>query len=294
MQCWQRKSKLKQPLTKSQANMNNTFNIQRFGLVLKRKWLEFGKIYLIAMAVALGVILVFYTVAFWPALTDINGFAARRLFFREPLFMIFGFLFITAIASSYFSHLGQKPKTIIDLLIPASTFEKFLAGVFFTAILATVSFIVLFSLTDLIFIGKLRSGYHSVQTYTYNGPEGPVAIVKDNVGYFFVHNKPWLFLPLFVAPFFVTSIFLLGSVYFDKFHYIKTALSVMVFAGIWTFIIVKTGEYLTRDKHPVEGGMPAFYNFGKNDIEWALTLLILVLTLIFWAITYVRLKEKEV
>ena len=40
--------------------MNNTFNIQRLGLLLKRQWLEFGKIYLITVAVALGVIITFY------------------------------------------------------------------------------------------------------------------------------------------------------------------------------------------------------------------------------------------
>lgn len=274
--------------------MNNTFNIHRFGLLLKRKWLEFGKIYLITLAVAFGVILTAYLIAIWPFFTQIETFSSSRIFFREPLFMIFGFLFITAVASTYFSHLGQKPKTIIDLLIPASTFEKFAAGVFFTAILTTVSFIVLFLLTDFVFIAKLRTVYSSVSnTTSHTDAHGTVTVVKDNAAYLFPRNKSNLFLPLYIVPFFVTSIFLLGSIYFDKFHYIKTALSVMVFVGVWAYIVINTGEFLTRGRHAVENNA-LIIGGEKNSIEYVLTLLLVVLTIVFWAITYVRLKEKEV
>ncbi|ACU05547.1 MULTISPECIES: hypothetical protein [Pedobacter] len=274
--------------------MNNTFNIERFGLLLKRKWLEFGKIYLVTLSVAFGVILLGYLIAFWRVFMGLSPVSSRNLVFREPLFMIFGFLFITAVASNYFAHLGQKSKTIIDLLIPASTFEKFVAGVFFTGVLTTISFTVLFCLTDLIFITKLRNISHSVETSSYTDAHGTVTVVKDNLAYFFAHNKINRFLPLYVFPFFFTSIFLLGSVYFNKFHYIKTALSVMVFAGIWTFIIVNTGEYLTRNRRHVGDSGSFFNNPGKDTIEWMLLLLLLVFTFIFWGIAYVRLKEKEV
>lgn len=275
--------------------MNNTFDIQRFSLLLKRKWLEFGKIYLITLAVAFGVMLIAYIIAFWPLLTDTRRFSDRFLFFREPFFLVFGFLFITAVASTYFSHLGQKPKTIIDLLIPASTFEKFMAGIFFTAILTTVSFVAFFFLTDLIFIAKLRSVVTSIsKTTTHIDAQGTVTAINDNVAYFFVRNKGNLFMPLYAVPFFVTSIFLLGSIYFNKFHYIKTALSVMVFAGVWTFIVVKAGEYFTDGRHAVDSPGLILHNSGKDTKELLLTLLLLVFTLVIWAITYVRLKEKEV
>ncbi len=275
--------------------MNNTFDTQRFSLLLKRKWLEYGKIYLITLAVAFGVMLIAYTMAFWPLLTDTSRFTDRFLLFREPFFLVFGFLFITVVASSYFSHLGQKPKTIIDLLIPASTFEKFMAGIFFTAILTTVSFVVLFFLTDLIFIAKFRNAVTGInKTTSYTDAQGTITVIKENVAYFFVRNKPNLFLPLYVAPFFVTSIFLLGSIYFNKFHYIKTALSVMVFVGVWTFIVLHAGQYLTDGRHAVDSPGRFLHNSGKDTIEWLLTLLLLVLTLIVWTITYVRLQEKEV
>lgn len=275
--------------------MNNTFDIQRFSLLLKRKWLEFGKIYLVILVVAFGVMLIAYLMALWPLLTGLSTHLNNSLIFREPFFFIFGFLFITAVASSYFSHLGQKPKTIIDLLIPASTFEKFIAGIFFTAILTTVSFVALFFLTDLVFVAKLRTVLSSVEkATTYTEVQGTVTVIKDQIGYFFVRDKPSYYLPLYVAPLLVTSIFLLGSIYFNKFHYMKTALSVMVFAGVWALTIVKTGQYLTEGRHLVNYPGGISYNPGKETIAWLFALLLFVVTLVIWTITFVRLKEKEV
>jgi hypothetical protein len=275
--------------------MNNTFNIQRFGLLLKRQWLEFGKIYLITLAVALGVIVTFYSFSLWGYITEVQPFHERSLQFREPLFLIFGFLFITVIASNYFAHLGQKPKAIIDLMIPASTFEKFLTGIIFTALLSTVSFIVIFYLTDLAFLAKLKSIYHiNNSTTSFTDADGnTVTNVADNLAYFFSKNSgDAIFLPIYYVPFFVTSIFLLGSIYFNKFHYIKTAISVMVFSGIWTAIIIKSGKLLFDDRSPIN--QTTRNVSGKDNVELWLTLLLVVLTLIFWSFTYVRLKEKEV
>jgi hypothetical protein len=254
--------------------MNNTFDIQRFGLLLKRKWLEFGKIYLIALAVVFGVILAAYAIAFWPIFTGLVPFYERQIFFRGPLFIGLGFLFLTAVASSFFAHLGQKPKTIIDLLIPASTFEKFFAGLFFTGIISTLSYLLIFFITDVVFVANLHD------------------VAKDKL-YFFSSIKHTLYTPVYIIPLFATSIFLLGSVYFDKFHYIKTALSIMVFIGIWMAVVFKSGELLTRGRHAVENN-PIVHGGDKSPVECVLTILLVVLTIVFWAITYVRLKEKEV
>ena len=259
--------------------MNNTFNPQRFGLLLKRQWLEFGKIYLVSLLVALGVIIVFYGFALWKELTGADRFTDRDLNFREPLFLIFGFIFISISTSNYFAHLGQKPKAIIDLLIPASTFEKFLTGIFFTSILTYVSFILLFYLTDLAFIAKLKGLYADDLT---------------NLEYFFPKNNPNVFLPLYIAPFFVTSLFLLGSIYFNKFHYIKTAISVMIFSGILSAILFKTGAFLFEGKIMIQEENRNMNHLSQSTAEWLGLLLLAVLTLIFWSITYVRLKEKEV
>ena len=256
--------------------MNNTFSIQRFGLLLKRQWLEFGKIYLISLVVVLGVILAFYGFSLSPVLREETAFDERMLHFREPLFLIFGFMFISVIASNYFAHLGQKPKTIIDLLIPASTFEKFLTGIFFTAVLSILSYVLLFYLIDLAFIAKIRSLYKN----------------DGAISYFFEKNTENQFEAIYWTPFFITSVFLLGSIYFEKFHYIKTAICVMIFSGIWAAIIVKSAKVLFEGRIPIY--QTPYIRQAKDGMELWVTLLIAALTLIFWALTYVRIKEKEV
>ncbi len=274
--------------------MNNTFNLQRFGLLLKRQWLEFGKIYLITLVVALGVIITFYAFATYGFMTGDGPLHERSLNFREPLFLILGILFITIIASSYFAHLGQKPKATIDLMIPTSTFEKFVAGIFFTAILSTISFVIIFYLTDLVFVGKLKDIYQSVTTDSFTTEAGDkIMSAKDNLGYFFTTNYPAKFASIFfLTPFFITAVFLLGSIYFQKFHYIKTAISVMIFAGIWTSIILQTARAVFEGRIEIN---PRSGNSTPNGlIELGMFSLMLLVTSIFWTITYVRLKEKQV
>jgi len=256
--------------------MNNTFNIHRFNLLLKRQWLEFGKIFLITLLVATGVIVAFYGLTLLP-LIELD-YIPRRLDFREPLFFVFGFLFISVIASSYYAHLGQKSKAIIDLLIPASTFEKFLAGFFFTSVLSVLGFLLIFTITDWAFVAYIKS-------YFKTGNLEELADVKT----FFVKNEVNSFAPLYLMPFTVTGIFLLGSVYFNRFHYIKTAVCVMIFSGLWTYIVMNTIEWVMSGKTSVNRG-----NHGTSDMEWILFAIIAAFTIVVWYITYVRLKEKEV
>lgn len=272
--------------------MNNTFNINRFGLLLKRQWLDFGKIYLISLVVLLGIVVGFYSYNIPSPLKgnnfDYDGNLDMR--FRYPLFLILGFIFISIVASSYFNILGQKSRAILELMTPASVFEKFLAGVVYTAIISLFSYLLIFYLTDLAFVKYLNGNLDAFKgLLPKNGAVREVETISYQVfndegyrkycGYFFAF------------PFLITSVFLLGSVYFNRFHYIKTALSVMVFVGLISYLIVKTSEWLMKDK------VPYHHHFRKDDKDWILLMLLLatsIITLIIWTITYVRLKEKEV
>jgi hypothetical protein len=272
--------------------MNNTFNIKRFALLLNRQWIEFGKIYLISLGVIFGILLCFYGVAYSEIIEYLNNttpYISARLSFREPLFIVTGFLFITIIASSYFAHLGQKPKAIIDLLIPASTFEKFVAGLFFVTFLGVVGYILMYYLTDLAFVSKFKSMVPSLSAPKVD--ELGDGVNGSQWNYIFDKYNPNEFKAVYFVPTFVASIFLLGSIYFNKFHYIKTAISVMVFSGIWAYITFKAGEWLLSGK-VIESDNNDLNN--KSTAELYVSLLLIVLTLVFWSITYVRLKEKEV
>ncbi|MEJ7560682.1 MAG: hypothetical protein WKF66_20395 [Pedobacter sp.] len=271
--------------------MNNTFDINRFGLLLRRQWLEFGKIYLITLGVAFGVIVCFYLFCLWPIFAYGHD-TGSRLSFREPLFVIFGLLFITVVASNYFAHLGQKSRTIIDLLVPSSTFEKMVAAILFSVIIVTLSFIVIFFLTDLAFVTKLRSLGELKSAVTIdNVPRVDYKVVE--FAYLFRSWEGFKYAPFYFAPILTSSIFLLGSVYFNKFNYIKTAISLMLFSGVAGYIFGKSSEFLTRDRIPTD---PNGFIIGREAglIEYLLLSVFMLLTIIFWVITYVRLKEKEV
>ncbi|KQS41292.1 hypothetical protein [Pedobacter sp. Leaf194] len=272
--------------------MNNTFNINRFGLLLKRQWLDFGKIYLISLLVILGVVIGFYA---WNSpsplkLNNYDGDGNLDMRFRYGLFLILGFIFISVVASSYYALLGQKPRAILELMTPASTFEKFLAGVFYTAVLSLATYLILYYLVDLSFVKYINA---HLSEFKVDGAKQssmkPVESISAQI--FSDENYRHYFLHFISVPFLITSVFLLGSVYFNRFHYIKTAISVMIFTGAASYLIFKSVNLLTRNMVNVSHGG------HRNNEQLAFLLIFLItaaLTLIFWAITYIRLKEKEV
>ena len=272
--------------------MNNTFNINRFGLLLKRQWLDFGKIYLISLVVLLGIVVGFYSYSIPSPLKDNNfdydGNLDMR--FRYPLFLILGFVFISIVASSYFNILGQKSRAILELMTPASLFEKFLAGVVYTAIISLFSYLLIFYLTDLAFVKYLNS---HLDTFKGLLPKNGAVREVETITYQVFNDEGYRKYcgSFFAFPFLITSLFLLGSVYFNRFHYIKTALSVMVFIGLASYLVIKLSIWL------MEGKVANHHHFRKEDKDWVLLTILLVTsitTLIVWTITYIRLKEKEV
>lgn len=269
--------------------MNNTFNINRFGLLLKGQWLDFGKIYLISLVVVIGVIIGFYAFNI-PLPTKPNNFdydGNLDMRFRYPLFLILGFLFISLVASSYFSLLGQKSRAILELMTPASIFEKFLAGIFYTTILTFLSYLILFYITDLAFVKYINN--HLAEFKNNGNGKSTVKAVESIASQVFNDVNYRVSIRSFCAiPFLLSSIFLLGSIYFNRFQYIKTAVSVMLFTSIAIYMITKSTELLTE-------GLISNNRMNDKDNFLSIFLMItIVLTLIVWVITYVRLKEKEV
>lgn len=271
--------------------MNNIFNINRFGLLIKRQWLDFGKIYLISLVVITGVLIGFYA---WQSPSPLKGLNYDNdgnldLRFRYPLFLIVGFLFISIVASSYFATMGQKSRAILELMIPASTFEKFLTALFYTSVISLLSFLILFYFTDLAFVKYINA---HLTEFKVNGNHSKSLKPVESIATQITNDENYrnFILNQFPLPLLVTSIFLLGSIYFNRFHYIKTAVSVIVFCGLASYICIKVAELLTRDMIMKNQS----YNNDKSDVLLFLLLISITLTLIFWTITYVRLKEKEV
>lgn len=278
--------------------MNNTFQIKRFGLLLKRQWLEFGRIYLISLLVVAGIIAVFYFLNLMDIFSGKRFVNMNTLSFRIPLFVISGLLFISIVASSYFAHMGQKSRAAIDLLMPASVFEKFISSILFSVILSFLSYLLIFYLVDLGFVLKLKSHVSSAMVTTeIRSVDGVLKEVttKDMLSYFFPSIGNATFKGVYVIPFLVSSMFLLGSVYFNRFHYIKTLLVIMIFSGLWTLVVVNSGQALFEGRIPVEQEETVFRTTNSGDLaEWGAAALLMLFAVFFWVVSYLRLKEKEV
>lgn len=280
--------------------MNNTFNFNRFALLVKRQWLDFGKIYLISLLVVTGAIVITYIFNL-PKYTDDNQLPGGMVIsgdyfnmgFRIPLFLILGFAFISITASGYFSSMGQKPKAIIELMIPASTFEKWLCSILYTGILSVGSFCLLFYLTDLGFVSYIKHMLEGV-TFSTDGDElrkAENSAVAARLFFADFFEVGLIDYTLFV-PQVITSLFLLGSIYFHRFHYIKTAVVSMIFLWVVGYATVRFSEWMIGTK-----SMSASGSFG-SDPKLTAYLFLLISTLAIATflsiITFFRLKEKEV
>lgn len=271
--------------------MNNTFNINRFLLLVQRQWLSFRKEYFLIVGVVLAIVIFFYSKQVY----DISKFASlpnagdqhfNLVGTRTSLFCILGVLYVTLIASAYFRGLGKSGSAIPNLLLPASQFEKFLNALVYTVLLGFTTFLLLFYIVDYGFMSYLRGILTSQYSTWYNGEE----IVTDRLAYLVpsLYNENIVY--AFFVPFLLNAIFLLGSIYFAKSQYVKTIVSVSIYIAICYLIIYVVYRIFFADVIQLEDkNVKEFINPVKllSAIGWFITVAL-------WTITYFRLKEKEV
>ncbi len=272
--------------------MNNTLDFSRFARLINRQWIGFGKIYLMALGIIAGIFVAFFCYNINKATNSQDAHdISRMLSFRPYVFTIIGLAFISIVSSSYFAALGQKSKAIFEILIPASQTEKFVAALFYTVLLTTVSYFLLFYLIDLSFVSYIRTSYHSSETiYSH---ELKKDITVDQLNYFFQTPLPKDVYWTFFLPFLLSAVFLLGSIGFESFHFIKTAIVVVVYSFIFVFLMIKIMSWYTTDTMTVVTEGTAFFNDKVNGLKLICAGGIVV-TLLLWGISFLRLKEKEV
>jgi len=270
--------------------MNNTFDFNRFVRLINRQWIGVGKIYLMSLGIIAGIIIGSYAYSIHDITNAAQYNNLEKLFsFRLLLFAIIGLSFISIISSSYFSTLGQKSRAIFDILIPASTLEKFLSSLFYTVILSTLSYLLLFFIIDLGFVSYVRSNFTS--TSTHFSHELNKDVIVDNLNYFFLVNWPKNTCWVLFLPFLLNAIFLLGSIAFNNFHFIKTAIVVVIYSTIFVIGLVKIMVWFTKDTIVANRNM--FFSDETNVLKLICVVGVLV-TFLLWGIAYLKLKEKEI
>lgn len=270
--------------------MNNTFDFNRFKLLIGRQWQSYKKEYFLIVGVLLAIMLYFYLdfaykIFYNPDNLDLEVIYRKFRGTRVSLFMILGVLYLTYIASSAYRLYGKSSSVIPEILLPASQLEKFLSSWLFSFVFAFAVYIILFFLIDLSCMSYIRGHFTSAHTYYW----GDQKIVEDNLAYFstIITNeniglKYWYSIAIVLNAF-----FMLGGIFFSKLQFIKSIVSFALYIAVFVLLFYLVQRFMFEGQLLLEG------NKSVEKPVLITSILGLSLSVLLWIITFVRLKEKE-
>lgn len=273
--------------------MNQTLSISRLLQLIHKQWGDNSRLYVMGLAISIGIVGCLYL---------FNVFMNRDLFrlFGSPLrpILYFAGLFVAGciFAGVYFSDLSSKPKAINSLLLPASNTEKTIVAILFSVVLFFTFYTALFVVLDAvcISIAKVLPATAHRQAIT---PEQATHIHLINM--FDGAQQNVIALSIYFA---LQSLFLLGSVYFEKFGYLKTALSLILVIFLFVLYVAEIGSaFLPHGGFSDSFNEFRIYEDGYTQVvpipavlSWLVRRGIYLLTAATWVALWFRLKEKEV
>ena len=276
--------------------MNSTFDFSRWGLLVRQHWIENKKRYLLSMGAMAGILFMWF---FW--LSIVEDKTPMDMMTQKASYFFLLFVSGCFYASQFFRELGSRSRGINYLLLPASALEKLLVGLLYAIVLFFTFFTGIYYLVDVIMVTAVNAIHPA-----YTIPDANGVIQKTSVanvfGWFGIENGA----PFFLSGYFaVQAAFLLGSVYFEKYSFVKTVIS-LFFIVLVMFMI---NEYLLEPILP-EGSfvkdIGSFRVFNEKEgsdflVELPVAVRNVITSLVqygfpflFWVVTYFRLKEKEV
>lgn len=270
--------------------MNQTFDIHRFTLMLRLDWAEKGRNSLLMASV-----LTFCLLAMMAPIAlydEYSNFREILQYFALMMILLFGASLYT---SSAFSQYSASDTGIAALMLPASQTEKFLSS-----LLINLVFVIPF----LIFFWQ----FHYFIT-DFANEKLPVNGEK----YRYIPNDFMLYSTYCYLG--IQSAVFLGSIYFRKSSYIKTAALVIGFAFVTTIanLMLATGLASNPSKFvafPLSGWKLWYYSKdGVSRPEYAagfyhmtfppevftaLQVFAVFTALMLWTCAYFQLKEREI
>jgi hypothetical protein len=211
-------------------------------------------------------------------------------------------------ASLLFAELASGPRAMNFLAVPASHFEKLLVSLLYGVIIFFVVYTAIFHIINFSMMG-VGNAIAKRQWNAGSHAAGEVFTPGKVANVFFDESKSPgqvnVFYYILLCYFVVQSAFILGSVYFSKFSFIKTVIVGVLVVLFFVFLIGK----LFQDALPqgVQYNGLTSWRLMATDIDsyklvklpsWIDDVLLFILKFalapIFWVTTYFRLKEKEI
>jgi hypothetical protein len=272
--------------------MNQFFSFNRFTLLVLKHWADNKKRYGLSVVAFIGLL---FTWFLFTILTGLDTPMGREV--QQVTFFLVLFALGTFYASQYFNDLGSRAKGINFLLVPASAFEKLLCSLLYTVLLFFVVFTAAFYLVDTLMVSIANT-----LSVTEKVGKASVVNVFKIIIMRFNRDSTINFLLFFFS---VQSAFLLGSIYFEKYSFIKTIISGFV-AGFILFCfmfffneqLLPEGDYprgfLTAYRVHVDGVHDHLVQVPGWIGEVFRFLVMYAIAPFLWTVTYYRLKEKQV
>ncbi len=268
--------------TNKTVNMNNYFSFSRWWLLVRKQWGENAKLYLLGMLAILGLM------AFGFFLWVVSHGRSEK--YQEVTLYFLGLigLFLTGavFASMLFSSLSQRDKAIHWLGAPATHLEKLCCALFYSVIVFNGFYLLSFFLVK-------AAGFAILRT----NPAHTIIEIQS-----FREKTTILVRYLFTIYIAVQALYLLGSVYFSRYSFVKTTvlglLLIIIFilyvnmlqrsflhgGSLWSFtsfqIWDEKGGRLYQLPDWVDIPVKFFLQYA-----WAP---------VFWLATWYRLKEKQI
>lgn len=266
--------------------MNQTFSFPRFLLLVKAEYAEKGRIQVLTA----GLLLVALLVMMLPIMFVDDSKWSMSEFHGVALLMVvlFGGSLYTGLA---FSQYGPRDKGMAALMVPASRLEKFL-----TPLVLNLLFIVPFMVLFLV-----------LEDWTIDYANAKLSTTSPWETYRKLPESMLFYLTSLYMI--IQGVVFLGSLYFTKSSYVKTATTFFII--FLAFVAANLGivHFLVGDANPssivafpfwgweVLYYLPSYHSYQVSyfkDIQNLMYLLPILITISLWYITYVRLKEKEI
>jgi hypothetical protein len=284
--------------------MNQVFDLNRFTLLVSKHWSENRKKYLLGLAAMAGMLFIWYSfVLMIDARHRIDHDMQMGTFFFG--LGILGCFF----GSVMFTELSSGPKAMNYLSFPASHFEKLLCGLLYGVVLFFIAYVTIFYLVDFAMVNFGNSIGPNAQNLD-NVLAKPASVVnvfgKYPGGLGSGNAAPNIFGIFIFAYLVLQSSYILGSVYFAKFSFIKTTIALACVALIIALFVSKVLDQMLPYGSSYDGLTSLSVYTDKNYEsakfvalpEWINDVLVFILKFalapIVWIVTYFRFTEKEV
>lgn len=283
--------------------MNQSFDFDRWRLLVAKHWYEQKKTYLLSLLAVAALLLIWFVFVLFANPYEPLPTGAQFGTYYVGLFLL-GCIY----ASMLFSDLASRPRGIDYLSVPASQLEKLLCNLFYGVLIFFLAYTVVFHLVEfpMIRIGRSIAYTHWLKTPHSN----EVFKAGETINVFVMPNRPPgapnAFFFVLLTYFAVQAAFILGSVYFPKFSFIKTVVALLLVGLFFVFLLSQVFSWI-MPRGSFYQGITSYNFYGSGGYTdgrivtlpaWIDAVLLVLAKYAFapilWITTYFRLKEKEI